>query len=117
MGKKIDYVKVQTFNRYTGLPTKVILAKELVKKYFTKENAELSFEDFVFDPKDKKKRIPWKVIEEFKGADIVGLEYEQLLPYVQPEKPAFRVIHGDFVRTEDGTGIVHIAPTFGADDF
>lgn len=113
VGGKIDYVKVETFNRYTGLPMKVILAERLVPKYFSEEEAELSFEEF----EHGNKKIPWKIVEKMKGQALVGTEYEQLLPYVQPDKPAFRVVHGDFVKIEDGTGIVHIAPTFGADDF
>jgi isoleucyl-tRNA synthetase len=113
VGKNITYVKVQTFNAYTYLPTTVILAKDRMKAYFPEKNAELKLEDY--QPGDK--HIPYAVIDEVKGAALAGLEYEQLMPYVQPDKPAFRVIIGDFVSTEDGTGIVHISPTFGADDF
>ena len=113
VGKKIDYVKVRTFNPYTHKEINVILAKALMGKYFPAENAELAFEDY--EPGDKK--IPYEIIEELKGEKLTGTEYEQLLPFVQPDQPAFRVIHGDFVSTEDGTGIVHIAPTFGSDDF
>ena len=114
VGKKIDYVQVRTLNRYTLEPVSVILAKALMGKYFSEQKDELLPEDF----KQGDKPIPYLKIEaEMKGADLLGIEYEQLLPYVQPEKPAFRVIAGDFVSTEDGTGIVHIAPTFGADDF
>ncbi|MEL6191006.1 MAG: isoleucine--tRNA ligase, partial [Bacteroidota bacterium] len=114
VGKKIDYVQVRTLNRYTMEPVSVILAKALMGKYFSEQKDELLPEDF----KQGDKPIPYLKIEaEMKGADLLGIEYEQLLPYVQPEKPAFRVIAGDFVSTEDGTGIVHIAPTFGADDF
>lgn len=119
VGKKIDYVLVKSFNQYTFEPISVILAKNLVgkqfgKKYFTVENgAQLS----EYEANDKK--IPFIIVEEFKGADILESKYEQLLPFAQPyQNPenAFRVIAGDFVTTEDGTGIVHTAPTFGADD-
>jgi isoleucyl-tRNA synthetase len=112
VGVNISYIQVQTFNPYTFQPVKVILAKELFGKYFSEKLSELALEDYT--PGDK--NIPWKIIGEWKGKDLVGMEYEQLLPYVQPETPAFRVIPGDFVTTEDGTGIVHIAPTFGSDD-
>lgn len=112
VGASIRYVKIRTFNPYTFLPVQVILAQDLVGKYFSEKNASLSFDEF--KPGDK--NIPWEIISEMKGSDLVGMEYEQLLPYVQPDAPAFRVIPGDFVTTEDGTGIVHIAPTFGADD-
>lgn len=112
VGKNISYVKVATFNPYTHLPVTVILAKDLMGKYFSEKDAELKLADY--QPGDK--HIPFAVVEEMKGSDLAGTEYEQLMPYVQPAKPAFRVIIGDFVSTEDGTGIVHIAPTFGADD-
>ncbi|EKT4550164.1 isoleucine--tRNA ligase [Flavobacterium psychrophilum] len=119
VGSKIDYVLVETFNQYTFLPAKVILAKNLVGKQFSKgffQSDEISdFENF----KTADKKIPYKILAEFKGSDLVGIRYEQLmplaLPYQNPEN-AFRVISGDFVTTEDGTGIVHTAPTFGADD-
>lgn len=119
VGQKIDYVLVETFNQYTYRPTKVILAKNLVGKQFGKgffASVEPSdFENF----KEGDKNIPYQILAEFKGADLVGIRYEQLipltLPYQNPEN-AFRVISGDFVTTEDGTGIVHTAPTFGADD-
>ena len=119
VGSKIDYVLVKTFNQYTFLPTNVILAKNLVGKQFGKgffASTEASdFENF----KDGDKNIPYQILDECKGADLVGIRYEQLmklaLPYQNPED-AFRVIAGDFVTTEDGTGIVHTAPTFGADD-
>lgn len=119
VGPKIDYVLVETFNQYTFRLTKVILAKNLVGKQFTKgffESTEPSdFENF----KEGDKKIPFQVLKEFKGSDLVGIRYEQLmklaLPNDNPEN-AFRVISGDFVTTEDGTGIVHTAPTFGADD-
>ena len=112
VGKNIRYVKVRSFNPYTHLPVTVILAKDLLGKYFSENDTERSLADY--QPGDK--HIPFEVLEEVTGAALAGTEYEQLMPYVQPEKPAFRVIIGDFVSTEDGTGIVHIAPTFGADD-
>lgn len=119
VGPKIDYVLVDTFNQYTFLPTKVILAKNLVGKQFTKgffESSDASdFENF----KEGDKKIPFQVLKEFKGADLVGIRYEQLMKLALPHENAenaFRVIAGDFVTTEDGTGIVHTAPTFGADD-
>ncbi len=114
VGKKIIYQKIRTFNPYLGTPITVILAKELVSKYFTPENSELSFDEY----KQGDKKIPFKVISEYHGSDLNEIRYEQLLPYQQPEEgDAFRVLTGDFVTTEDGTGIVHIAPSFGADDF
>jgi isoleucyl-tRNA synthetase len=119
VGPKIDYVLVQTFNQYTFEPVKVILAKNLVGKQFGKgffaSTETTDFENF----KAGDKNIPFKILAECKGSDLVGIRYEQLmplaLPYQNPEN-AFRVIAGDFVTTEDGTGIVHTAPTFGADD-
>jgi len=114
VGKKIDYLKVQTFNPYTHQPVFIYIAKDLMGKYFKPENAELPLEDY-----DQKglKNLPYKVISEHKGAEFDGWEYEQLLPYAQPtDGDAFKVLLGDFVTTEDGTGIVHIAPSFGADD-
>jgi isoleucyl-tRNA synthetase len=114
VGKNITYVKVRTYNRYTQLPVVVILAKDRLGYYFSEQNAELKPEDL----KPGNKPIPYiEIVEEVKGSELEGVEYEQLLPYVKPDKPAFRVLLGDFVSTEDGTGIVHIAPTFGADDF
>ncbi len=119
VGPKIDYVLVQTFNQYTFEPVNVVLAKNLVGKQFGKgffaSTEAGDFENF----KEEDKNIPYKILSECKGADLVGIRYEQLmplvLPYQNPEN-AFRVIAGDFVTTEDGTGIVHTAPTFGADD-
>ncbi|MEN9325636.1 MAG: Isoleucine--tRNA ligase [Bacteroidota bacterium] len=119
VGPKIDYVLVQTFNQYTFEPVNVILAKNLVGKQFGKgffsSTEATDFENF----KAGDKNIPYKILAECKGSDLVGIRYEQLmplaLPYQNPEN-AFRVIAGDFVTTEDGTGIVHTAPTFGADD-
>ncbi|MEM6526253.1 MAG: isoleucine--tRNA ligase [Bacteroidota bacterium] len=112
VGDKIDYVKVRTFNSYTFEEIVVILAKDRVSSYFNSKAAEVSFEEY----KEGDKLIPYQVLNEVKGADLVGREYEQLLPYVEPSGSAFKVISGDFVSTEDGTGIVHISPTFGADD-
>ena len=119
VGPKIDYVLVETFNQYTFRPVKVILAKNLVGKQFGKTYFESTeahdFENF----KEGDKKIPFQILAECKGADLVGIRYEQLLPWILPyQNPenAFRVISGDFVTTEDGTGIVHTAPTFGADD-
>jgi isoleucyl-tRNA synthetase len=114
VGEKISYVAVQTYNPYTFKALTVILAKDLLGKYFSDKAKDLPLENF----KQGDKLIPFKILGEYKGKDLVGIKYEQLLPYVQPENAdkAFRVIPGDFVSTEDGTGIVHIAPTFGADD-
>lgn len=119
VGPKIDYVLVKTFNQYTFLPTNVILAKNLVGKQFSKVFFESNeAEDFTnFKAGDKK--IPYQILAECKGSELVGIRYEQLLTYALPyqnAENAFRVISGDFVTTEDGTGIVHTAPTFGADD-
>ncbi|TAH42446.1 MAG: isoleucine--tRNA ligase [Bacteroidetes bacterium] len=114
VGAKISYVAVKTFNQYTFEAQTVILAKDLVSKYFPEKNAEIKLEDY--KPGDK--AIPFEVIAEFKGTDLAGIRYEQLFPYAQPEDgDAFKVLLGDFVTTEDGTGIVHLAPSFGADDF
>ena len=124
VGPKIEYVAVQTYNAYNGEKMTVVLAKPLLYMHFNKKAEELSMEDY--KPGDK--LIPFKVVGEYKGTDLVGMEYEQLLPWVKPVEvtedggwreaaaKAFRVIPGDYVTTEDGTGIVHIAPTFGADD-
>jgi isoleucyl-tRNA synthetase len=114
VGEKIDYVVVKSYNQYTHKPMTVILAKNLLNKYYSPENASLSIGDY----KAGDKQIPYEIIKEVKGKDLAGLRYEQLLPFVQPtDGDAFKVIIGDFVTTEDGTGIVHIAPSFGADDF
>jgi len=112
VGANIRYVKVKTFNPYTSEPVTVILAKELLGNYFPDKNAEFSFDDYLGDGKN----IPFQVLSEFPGKELLGVTYEQLIPWVKPMGDAFRVIAGDFVTTEDGTGIVHIAPTFGADD-
>ena len=116
IGDKITYVKVKTFNQYTFAPVSVVLAKELVSKYFKGETENTSFQDY----REGDKLIPWQITAEFKGSDLLGLHYDQLMPYVSSEnleKNAFRIISGDFVTTEDGTGIVHTASIFGADDF
>ena len=112
VGPNIEYLLVETFNPYNGNPVKVVLGKPLLNSFFPEKNSELSFEDYKKGDKD----VPFKILGTCKGKDLVGVEYEQLLPWVNPGKGAFRVISGDFVTTEDGTGIVHIAPTFGADD-
>jgi isoleucyl-tRNA synthetase len=112
VGAFIWYVKVKTFNPYTSEPITVILARELLQDYFPEKNETLSFDDYKGDGKN----IPFQVLGEFKGNELLGVNYEQLIPWVKPMGDAFRVIAGDFVTTEDGTGIVHIAPTFGADD-
>lgn len=114
VGEKVDYVLVRTFNPYTHLPVTLILAEALMGKYFKPEQAELPLEGY----EAGQKLVPYRVLGQFKGASLDGLRYEQLLPYAQPgDGDAFRVVLGDFVTTEDGTGIVHIAPSFGADDF
>lgn len=114
VGKDIDYDQIETFNPYTGAKIKVTLASALVGKYFSAEGAEAPLDDYT----PQQKILPWRKISTQKGADLAGTRYHQLLPYAQPEEgDAFRVVIGDFVSTEDGTGIVHIAPSFGADDF
>lgn len=123
VGPNIDYVLVKTFNPYTFLPVNVILAKALLGKYFKPEGEHSPLEEF----KEKTNPLPWSILANFKGTDIEGMEYEQLLPYesnsleailaITPDAKPFRVISGDFVTTEDGTGIVHTAPAFGADDY
>mgnify|MGYP002406966078 CR=1 FL=1 len=113
MGPNIEYAAVQTFNQYTGKPMTVILAKSLLNSYFPEKNAGLKLEDY----KEGDKNIPFNVLKEtWKGSELAGIEYEQLFPWVKVTDKAFKVVCGDFVTTEDGTGIVHIAPTFGADD-
>ena len=116
VGEDITYVKISTFNPYTYAPISVVLAKDLVSRFFKKEAENADFT--TYKPGDK--LIPWAVKAEFKGAQLIGLRYHQLMPYVTNadlEANAFRVIAGDFVTTEDGTGTVHIASIFGADDF
>ncbi len=113
VGKKIDYVVVNTFNSYTFKAVTVVLAKALFSKYFPEKNKYLKISEY----KQGDKSIPFEIIQEVKGSELEGLCYEQLLPYAQPEDgEAFKVLIGDFVTTEDGTGIVHLAPSFGADD-
>ena len=124
VGPKIEYVAVQTYNAYTGEKMTVVLAKNLLYTHFNKKAEEIALEDY--KPGDK--LVPFKVVGEYKGPELVGMEYEQLIPWVKPvsvdasgkwtdaSDKAFRIIPGDYVTTEDGTGIVHIAPTFGADD-
>ena len=116
VGASINYVKIKTFNPYTFRPVSVVLAKDLVSKYFKEEAKTIQFSDY----KEGDKLIPWQMEAEFKGSDLIDLHYHQLMPYVTNddlEKNAFRVIPADFVTTEDGTGIVHTASVFGADDF
>ena len=113
VGGEIDYQKIRTFNPYTGTPITVILAKELVAAYFSEKNKEIPLNEY----KTGDKKIPFQEKEIFKGAQLENIRFEQLMPYVQPsDGDAFRVLVGDFVTTSDGTGIVHIAPSFGADD-
>ena len=120
VGPKIEYVLVDTFNQYTFEPTKVVLAKKLITKQFGgKNNIQVEHTEKLQDYNPGDKKIPFYIIKAFVGKDLVGIKYEQLLPYVLPNdnpQDAFRVISGDFVTTEDGTGIVHTSPTFGADD-
>ena len=112
VGPNITYVAVQTYNPYTGMPMTAVLAKDLLSAYFNPKAADLALADY--KPGDK--LIPFSVVGEWKGPELVGMHYEQLIPWVDPGEGAFRVIPGDYVTTEDGTGIVHIAATFGADD-
>lgn len=112
VGPNITYLAVQTYNPYTGIPMTAVIAKDLLSAYFNPKAAELSLSDY--KPGDK--LVPFSVVGEWKGSELAGMKYEQLIPWVNPGEGAFRVITGDFVTTEDGTGIVHIAPTFGADD-
>ncbi len=124
VGPKIEYVAVETFNGYNGNPITVVVARQLLYNHFNKKAEGLSFDDY----KPGYKLIPFRIVGEYVGTDLVGMQYEQLFPWVKPveadeagnwhvaDDKAFRVIPGDYVTTEDGTGIVHIAPTFGADD-
>ena len=112
VGPNITYVAVQTYNPYTGMPMTAVVGKDRLDAYFNPKAAELALEDY----KAGDKLVPFKVVVEWKGTELNGMKYEQLTPWVNPGEGAFRVITGDFVTTEDGTGIVHIAPTFGADD-
>ena len=114
VGAKIKYIKVKTYNPYTSQPITVILGKDLQNKYFPENNAGLKLEDY----QPGQKNIPFEVVDEFKGIKLKGINFEQLLPFAQPEDgDAFKVLTGDFITTDEGTGIVHIAPSFGADDF
>jgi isoleucyl-tRNA synthetase len=113
VGKEIKYIKVRSFNPYSGDPMTVIIAKDLLNALFPEANATIEFSDY----KPGEKRIPFKVSDVFAGSELEGINYEQLIDWMNPGEGAFRVITGDFVTTEDGTGIVHIAPTFGADDY
>ncbi len=123
VGPNIDYALVKTYNPYTHLQVNVVMAKALIGKYLKPEGQNGDFENF----KEGEKLLPWKIISEFKGSSLEGMEYEQLLPYdanciekiieITPDAKPFRVLLGDFVTTEDGTGIVHTAPAFGADDY
>ena len=112
VGIKIDYVLLETFNKYTEKKINVILAEKCVEKFFDINNQKTEG-DIVFN----KQKIEYKILKSIKGNRLVGLDYEQLMPYVNAEKPAFTVVNGDFVTTEEGTGIVHISLTFGSDDF
>jgi len=119
VGAKIDYVLVKTYNQYTFQPINVVLAKSLVAKQFGGKYKQTENEDAITAYTQGDKKIPFYILKEFKGKDLVGIHYEQLLDYAKPHdnpENAFRIILGDFVTTEDGTGIVHTAPTFGADD-
>jgi isoleucyl-tRNA synthetase len=113
VGKEITYIEVRSFNPYSGDPVTVIIAKNLINAMFPESNAGLDFAEY--KPGDK--RIPYKILGEFTGSQLQGINYEQLIDWVNPGDGAFRILTGDFVTTEDGTGIVHIAPTFGADDY
>ena len=114
VGPKIDYSAVKTYNQYTFEKITVLLATKLVDKYFSEKNAALELEDY----KAGDKTIPFEIVKEIKGAALVGQKYEQLMPYQQPEEGrAFEIIAANFVTTEDGTGIVHLAPSFGSDDY
>lgn len=116
VGEKISYVQINTFNQYTHQPISVILAKDLVSRYFSDKNKDIKLSDY----KAGDKTVPFEIVNELKGSDLVGIQYEQLMPYLQPfydADKAFQVVAGDFVTTEDGTGVVHTSPTFGVDDF
>ena len=113
VGENINYVKVKTYNPYTYEPVNVILAEDRLEGYFSSKAKDLSVEDY--QPGDK--LIPYRVIDRMKGKDLIGTKYEQLMSYVSLPNPAFTVVAGDYVTTEDGTGLVHLAKTFGADDF
>ena len=112
VGAEIEYALVRTFNSYTGLPITVVLAKELIGRYFSEAEETLPMEEY--EPGNK--HVPYKIVKTLKGKELEGLDYEQLLDWVTPQGNAFKVLTGDFVTTEEGTGVVHTAPTFGADD-
>ncbi len=113
VGQNITYVKVSTFNPYTGDKITVILAKTLLSSFFKKEHVELPLDNYEAGQKE----LPYKILAEYTGKQLEGVQYHQLLDWIKPKGKAFEVLVGDFVTTEDGTGIVHIAPTFGADDY
>ena len=112
VGQSIQYAVVRTYNIYSGAPITIVLAKDLVAAHFNPKAEGLALSDYT----QGDKIVPYEIVAEYKGADLVGMEYEQLIPWFYPGEGAFRVISGDYVTTDDGTGIVHIAPTFGADD-
>lgn len=112
VGENIKYVRVRTFNQYTGSPITIVLAKDLLYSHFDQRLVDFGLDEFKLGDK----RLPYKVLSEHTGKELKDIAYEQLIDWVKPAKEAFRVIIGDYVTTEDGTGIVHIAPTFGADD-
>ena len=112
VGEKIKYNLIETFNKYTESKINVIIAEKCIEKFFDSNNLK-TFEELIFD----KQNLPYKILKTFKGKDLIGFDYDQLLPYVKAEKPAFTVVSGDFVTTDEGTGIVHISLTFGSDDF
>ena len=113
VGPNVEYSAVKTYNQYTGKPMTVILAKNLLSSFFSDKNSDISLEDY----KEGDKKIPFQVLDKtWKGSELSGIEYEQLFPWFKVGEEAHKVVTGDFVTTEDGTGIVHIAPTFGADD-
>ena len=112
VGQNIQYAAVRTYNQYSGTPITIVLAKDLIPAYFSNKTEGVTLQDY----KQGDKAVPYEIVCEYKGSELVGMEYEQLIPWYNPGEGAFRVISGDYVTTEDGTGIVHIAPTFGADD-
>jgi len=113
VGANIEYALVRTFNPYTGIPITVVVAKELMGRYFPEKNAELPLEEY----QAGNKHVPFKVVDTLVGKKLEGISYEQLIDWVTPEGKAFKVLTGDFVTTEEGTGVVHTSPTFGADDY
>jgi isoleucyl-tRNA synthetase len=112
VGPNLDYALVKTVNPYLGNPVHVIVAKDLVNAYFSEDFKNGDFDAF----KPGSKHIPWQLVDEYKGSSLVGMSYEQLIPWVKPMGDAFNIIEADYVTTDEGTGLVHIAPTFGADD-